>query len=283
MKALYHFLVVLFFGSIFSACLSFDEDNYSPSLIMEGWITQNDYPVIQLGQSISLDNPDKDLSDYIVHWGIVTISDGTHTEELRCRYDSHYFPPFIYTTYNLKGEAGKSYTITAEYKDMKATAQTTIPQQTVKIDSTQVVHVRDSLYYIKIFFTDNPNEEDYYLVSSKRTGKDLGYQVSMMGVLSDALVKTGPLVQMDVYKGSSFYSSLMKDNNIYFVKGDHVKVRLTKIDRISYLFWKSFLEYKNLASNMLFPYTADLNSNIQGGKGYWCGGQTDNISINIDN
>lgn len=283
MKVLYHFLAILFLGSIFSACLSFDEEDYSPSLIMEGWITSGDYPVIQLGQSISLDNPDKDLSDYVVRWGIVTISDGTHTEELRCRYDTHYFPPFIYTTYNFKGEAGKSYTITAEYKDMKVTAQTTIPQQAVKIDSTQVVHVQDSLFYIKIFFTDNPYEEDYYLVSSKRTGKDLGYQISMMGVLSDALIQTDSQIQMDVYKGNSFYSSLMKDDKIYFVEGDNVKVRLTKIDRSSYLFWKSFLEYKALSSNMLFPYTADLNSNIKGGKGYWCGGQTDDITIRIEN
>lgn len=264
------------------SCISFEDEVYAPSLIVEGWIGEGDYPVVQLGQSMSLDSLNKDFSDYVVHWGVVTISDGIHTEVLRARYDDHYFPPYIYTSYNMVGEPGKTYTITAKYQNHEATSTTTVPQKAVRIDSLRIVHVKDDLHYIKIFFTDDPDKDDYYLVSTQRVGKDLSYQISMMGALSDHLLqKNNNVVQMDVYKGDSFISSTSKDDNIYFVEGDKVKVRLMKIDYESYLFWNSFLQYKGLSSNMLFPYTSELKSNISDGKGYWCGFQSDETYVQI--
>lgn len=276
---LWSFLLVIL---SFMSCISFDDMEYTPSLVLEGWIGNGDYPVVQLGQSISIEEQKVDLSDYVVRWGVVTISDGTHTEVLRSHYDDHYFPPYIYTSYNMVGEPGKTYKISVKYKDYESFSTTTIPDQSVKIDSSRIIHVKDSLYYIRIFFTDDSNEEDYYLVSSQVIDKDLGFQVAMMGVLSDSTLQKDKAVQMDVYRGVTLFSSMSQANDIYFVKGDRVKIRLMKIDRASYLFWNSFVQYKGLASNMLFPYTSELKSNILNGKGCWCGYQSDERYIQIE-
>ncbi len=54
------------------------------------------------------------LSNYPERWAKVTISDGTRTETMVGRYDRNYFPPFVYTTYDMRGEIGKEYTLRVE-------------------------------------------------------------------------------------------------------------------------------------------------------------------------
>lgn len=53
------------------------------------------------------------------------------------------------------------------------------------------------------------------------------------------------------------------------------------MDQASYEFWKSYSNLNNLSSNMFFPYTNDLESNVQGGKGYWCGYGASTLSVRI--
>ena len=100
-------------------------------LVVEGWIEDEGFPVVILTESLpvsqdytSLDN----ISDYLVKWAKVTVSDGEQTEILIGKYEKGYFPPYVYTTSRIKGKAGRSYTLTVEYGDYYATAATTIPE-----------------------------------------------------------------------------------------------------------------------------------------------------------
>ena len=117
----------------------------------------------------------QNIENYIVRWGKVTISDGTDSVILTGGYDNDFFPPYKYTTFKMTGQAGKTYTLTAEYRGKKATAVTTIPQP-VELDSLHVVRSEsDTLFYIKAFFEDNPDERNYYGLFSKRHGKDKAF------------------------------------------------------------------------------------------------------------
>jgi len=60
-----------------------------------------------------------------------------------------------------------------------------------------------------------------------------------------------------------------------------VQVKLCRMDQAAYEFWKSYSNLNNLSSNMFFPYTNDLESNVQGGKGYWCGYGASTLSVRI--
>lgn len=91
-----------------------------------------------------------------------------------------------------------------------------------------------------------------------------------MGVINDEVVPTQ--VAADVYRGTDIASNLDRDNqSVYFKRGDKVQVKLAHLDETAYRFWKSYSNLNNLSSNMIFPFTQNLESNIQGGKGYWCG------------
>ena len=76
------------------------------------------------------------LEDNIIHWGKVTISDGEKEVILTGYYDEAYFPPYIYTTTEMKGRVGRSYTLTAEYDGLSASATTSIPQP-VELESVE--------------------------------------------------------------------------------------------------------------------------------------------------
>ena len=82
------------------------EDSYrieadASDIIVEGWIEEGGFPVVILSRSmpVSTDYQNVDsLSDFIVRWAKVTISDGSDSIVLTGKYDKGYFPPYIYTT-----------------------------------------------------------------------------------------------------------------------------------------------------------------------------------------
>lgn len=265
--------------TLFPSCVRDDEEEPPAELVVEGWIEEGGYPVVQLGETRSVDQGMQDINDYVVRWGKVTISDGENSVILTGGYDEDYFPPYKYTSYNMVGKAGKTYTLTAEYRGRKVTAVTTIPHR-VQLDSLHVVRSEsDTLFYVKAFFRDPPEEKNRYGLFSKRAGKDKAFLLSPLGVFSDAVVSSS--VSADVYCGTSVYTETDRHASRYFKKGDLVQVKLCHMDEASYRFWRSYSNLLQLSSNMFFPYTQDLESNIRGGKGYWCGYGTHTLSVRI--
>lgn len=264
--AIWFILILLL---VFS-CVRDEEDDLVSELVIEGWIEDGGYPVVYIGKSLLPEETDQiSLKDYVVRWGKVSISDGTKTVILTGSYTSEKYRPYRYDTFDMKGEAGKTYRLHAEYDGQTVTAVTTIPVP-VAIDSLKAMPCdNDTSYYVKACFRDDRQTDDYYVLFSKRQHKDPGFLLSFMGVISDEV--TGEKVEADVYRGASFLSAMDKYSTIYFTSGDTVHVKLCHIDKASYLFWNSFSNMLNLSSNMFFPYTNNPESNIVGGKGYWCG------------
>ncbi|MBQ8276965.1 MAG: DUF4249 domain-containing protein [Bacteroidaceae bacterium] len=272
-------LLCLFLCVLSVSCLDEDDTAAEPQLVVEGWIEDGGYPVVMLGLSKPVDGDRMDFDDYVVRWGKVTVSDGTRSVVLTGGYDRNFFPPYKYTSYELVGEAGKTYTLTAEYDGRTATAVTTIPPP-VRLETLRLERsASDTLFYVKAFFEDPADERNYYGLFSRREGKDKMFLLSFLGVFSDE-VASGR-VAADVYCGTSLDTELEPDASKYFKSGDRVRVRLCNMDRASYRFWKSYSEVRNFSSNMFFPSTEELESNICGGKGYWCGYGSSTLTIDV--
>ena len=70
----------------------------SPQLVVEGWIEDGGFPIVILTRSLPISTEYRnidDLSDYILRWAKVTVSDGTDSVVLTGKYDEGYFPPYI--------------------------------------------------------------------------------------------------------------------------------------------------------------------------------------------
>lgn len=272
-------LLVCLMGLVFS-CVRDEDEDFMPRLVVEGRIEDGGYPVVYLGQMIRLDGRDTmRVDDYAVRWGKVSISDGERTVVLTGNYTSQSYSHFRYETFNMRGEAGKTYRLQVEYRDQTVTAVTTVPDPP-QIDSLRVVRsANDTLYYIKAYFCSDPQAENYYVLFSKRLGKDSDFLLSFMGTLDGNAVSGS--VEMPVYRGSSFFVDIGEHFSRYFVSGDVVQVKLCRVDRASYLFWSGFSNLQNFSGNMFFPYTENPVTNIEGGRGCWCGYGVDTKTIVI--
>ena len=262
-----------------ASCVRDDAETPPTALVVEGWIEDGGYPVVQLGVTRPVDGMMQDINEYVVRWGKVTVSDGTDSVILTGGYDENYFPPYKYTSFDLMGQAGKTYTLTAEYRGMKVSAVTTIPAP-VRLDSLRAVQTgNDTLYYVKAYFHDPSGSPDYYGLFSRRRGKDKAFLLSPMGIFSDEVLSAQ--ITADVYCGTSVYTETERQASACFKEGDQVEVQLRHMDEASYRFWQSYSNWVNQSSNMFFPYTQELASNIRDGKGYWCGYGTHALSVRI--
>ena len=151
--------LILLACATLTACMEEEDAELQTQLVVEGWIEDGGYPVVLLGETHAIDAGMQNIENYIVRWGKVTISDGTDSVILTGGYDNDFFPPYKYTTFKMTGQAGKTYTLTAEYRGKKATAVTTIPQP-VELDSLHVVRSEsDTLFYICLLYT-SPSPRD---------------------------------------------------------------------------------------------------------------------------
>ena len=239
-------------------------------LIVEGWIEGGGFPVVMLSRSLPVSRDYQridSLSDYIVRWAKVTISDGNDTVVLTGKYDNGYFPPYVYTTSRMRGEVGKTYYLTAEYRNMCATAKTTIPAIPDNC-SFRVAPCTDSdtLFQIKATFRDNPSEKNYYQFFV-RVGTDRKqYQASYLGSIDDEILKEE--TDMTVYRSHQITDKFYTP---YFYYNDTVSVKFSQVDETSFRIWDSYIKMQSLSSNMFLSTFSDIESNITGGYGYWCG------------
>ena len=171
-------------------------------LVVEGWIEDEGFPVIILTESLpvsqeytSLDN----ISDYLVKWAKVTVSDGEQTEILIGKYEKGYFPPYVYTTSRIKGKAGRTYTLTVEYGDYYATAATTIPEPPA-IDNLSIKKCADvdTLYQIDLTFQSKPS--NYYQIFTRVGANNRQFIASYLGSYDGKVLS--PQSTLPVYPGS---------------------------------------------------------------------------------
>lgn len=236
-------------------------------LVVEGWIDSGEFPVVKLTRTMPLGVDHKvdidKLSDYMERWAKVTISDGERSEVMVGRYDKNYFPPFVYTSYEMRGEVGKTYTITVETDNgERATAQTTIPEPMLLRDvCSKPADGGDG--YLIYGYTDERKKCKLFV---KNYWEDKEFQSMSMGLYdSDMYTDEGKVT----VKNS--LTAWTEEYTPYFKKGDTVIVKVAALDDKSYDFWRSYEDMSMLSRLPMIPMTSNLKSNVQGALGYWCG------------
>ena len=240
-----------------------------PQIVVEGWIDAGGYPVVMLSQILPVTGhvvTDEDIRDCIIAMGKVTISDGEKSIVLTGKKSDKYFPPYIYTTSKMRGEEGKTYYLTAEYKDFYATAQTTIPPK-AKIEKI-ITKKENGSYSISAVINDNPEEKNYYKFFVQLVGRDNCYLSSNFAIIDDKNYTFPCTVPIDL--GRSSFNSKESNKHIMSEK-DILMIKVAQIDNAMYNFWDDYKNIIELGINPFFRYSNSIRSNISGGSGYWAG------------
>ena len=264
-------LSILLLLFLLIACGETEFTNHQPELVVEGYIDDGGYPVVMLTTSLPVNTEEFDfdsLTNHLRRWARVVVSDGEQEAILTGMVDRRYFPPFVYTTTRIVGQAGHTYTLTIDDGDYHATAVTTIPEPPA-VDSFKVeAIIADSLYRITACFTDRPDERNYYKLFMRRGRRGRQWLSCYLGVASEQVFGEG-YTEMVVNQGRLVTDTT--DYTPYFFRSDSVTIKLATIDEAAYRFWDDYENYSSFARNPLFPITKSLHSNIKGGLGCWYG------------
>jgi len=253
------------------ACSDDDNSSEEQQVVVEGWIEDGEFPVVKLSSTIPLTDKYQSLDSlgrYILRWQRITISDGSQTVTLSGKIDERYFPPYIYTTTDMRGQTGRTYRLTIHRTDMPdITAETTIPES-VPIDSfsTEIFDGNPTRRSIYAHTTIPPYPVTYYKVFTRQKAESQDYLSSFLGVMrSDMIPADG---RISVQPGRTNFE---KNYIPYYNVGDTVFVRFAQIDSISYEYWRSFEDMLSLSRNSLFPTTKNMPGSLPDALGYWQG------------
>jgi hypothetical protein len=241
-------------------------------IVIDGWIENEQYARVLLTSNTPYfsDLDSASIRELVLTRAKVTLTDGVDSETLILRKDKNYFPPYIYEGNSIKGETGKSYTLTAEYGGKKAYATTSIAVS-VPLDTLYSVKKdgSDSLRTMYIEFTDPGDEINYYRVLTMVKGKDSRYTSSTLMAISDRYF-SGQKFGFRLMRGKS--NILTAENERYFVKGDTVSMKFCTIDKEHYEFWNTYQDEIMNASNPFASSVSVIKSNVKGdGLGIWGG------------
>lgn len=253
------------------ACSDDDNASEGQQVVVEGWIEDGEFPIVKLSSTIPITDKYQSLDSlgrYILRWQRVTISDGSQTVTLSGKIDERYFPPYIYTTTDMRGQTGRTYRLTIHRTDMPdITAETTIPES-VPVDSFSMESfngnpTRRSIY---AHTTIPPYPLTYYKMFTRQKDDSQDYLSSFLGVMrSDMIPADG---RISIQPGRTNFE---KNYIPYYNVGDTVFVRFARIDSVSYEYWRSFEDMLSLSRNSLFPITKNMPSTIPDALGYWQG------------
>ncbi|MDE6812094.1 MAG: DUF4249 domain-containing protein, partial [Muribaculaceae bacterium] len=161
-------LPVIYICIASSCCLSGGCDDameYPPKMaVIEGTFSSEGYPVVLFSSSV-VPAEEGNISDALINWGKVTISDGEREVILSGRKDNSFLPRFYYYSQAITGEPGKTYTVRARFKDLYAESTVRMPFPTaidsITFSSTDV----DTLRATTVHFTSPSDVPAYYYIT----------------------------------------------------------------------------------------------------------------------
>jgi len=208
------------------------------------------------------------LAQDIIHGAKVTISDGTSTDSMReVNVKAGY-----YQSVTMKGQIGKTYSISVTALGQTVTSSTTILPP-VPLDSAwfQVYQNLDTLGYVWAQLTAPLPVGHCYRWLAERIGKDTLYIPPTYSAFNDALF-AGQSVTIFYNRGQLPGSTAADDTNAesgWFKTGEKVVVKFCSIDNTAYQFYNSYYNQMYNGSNP-FSSPGIVTGNIKGGQGIWC-------------
>ena len=262
---------------ILFCCFACNEQEFiQPELVLEGWIEDNGHPFVMIHNSYTASEQYDSISEVIegktIFWGKVTVSDDEVSDVMTGKLDTTYLPPYHYFSVDIKGECGKTYEVSAEFKGQKVYAMTTIPNR-VEFDSITIEQLNDDKGNVRLkgYITDSDKDDNYYVLFYRYRGEKQ-YINCFLGVVSDLGADGNGLIQIPIYNNFSIHKLANRDNTShYFNETDTIDLKLSAVDKISYEIWKDISALSSSSSLPFMPIYKNIRTNIVGGKGYWCG------------
>ena len=258
------------------ACSKSEEPKPS-SLIVEGWIDAGRTPVVFIHKSYVLDITKDSAQTFenimerqLIPFGKVTISNGTDEVVLTGRLDTTYLPPYTYSSLDMTGEVGKTYTVTVDYQNYHATATTTIPP-IASLDSLAIRPTSQNWVDVTAYMSHiDPDTESYYALFLRKFG-DKQYKLCPFGVFDGADATPDGRLEMRLYNP---ISDSTDTKNYYFydspkdsIQNKTYQLKVARIDKVSYEFWKAYNEQIVTGGVVFVPVYRNIPSNVQGGYG----------------
>lgn len=268
--------LILSVTAILAACSvepDLDAVPYEKKLVIDGAIEDKGYARVYLSYSASyFDEIDSaNIIQLIEGRAKVTVSDGTDSEILTLRRDNNYFPPYIYESTSLRGQAGKTYNLTVDLQGQRYTATTTIPP-VASLDRLWFEDIagRDSLGYLYGAISDDPNAANYYRIFTQRVNQDSKYIPMYLSAVGDQYFN-GKKFNFSILRGPEDFTNIIDD--LYFKKGDTVLVKFCTMDKAHFDFWRTLERELYVVGNPFASSGNEIISNIDGKKalGVWGG------------
>lgn len=267
MKSLFAFILTI---SLLASCSEEPGISQEPRLVVEGWIDSDGYPMVFVTTSMTIDGSDNlssDLTEHLIKWAKVTVSDGTTEVVLTGKYMKNYYPPYGFTTTDLKGKSGNTYHLVVDYPPYHAEATTTIPPRPL-IDSIMVAPLSpsDTLYGVKLHISENAMHQGGYKLFAMRKHKD-SYPLSCyMGTYQSS--KLNLPSQLPVY---NVHKMGNKDFTPYFSPTDTLIIKAAVVDDDALQFWNAFESNVSLSKSPFLAPNENIKGNVTGALGYWFG------------
>ena len=251
-----------------------------PELVVEGWIEDGGSPYIYLTTSIT-PSPEaqqvSSLQDHVLQTARVTVSDGEQSVVLSGLASKRYFPPYVYTSSHITGQAGKTYTLTVEADGYFATAQATIPPSR-QLDALEVIPFGDDpdQRLLRARFRDNPSTRDFYHCFVKIEKTDSTYVPVELSYIDDSLVENP--VELTIRPGNSVARS---ERRQAFRRGERVRVKFRTMQEEMYWVWKFIGEQHAFSTIPFLVPDSNLPGNVDGALGYFAGYGCTNYAVDI--
>ena len=261
--------------------VTFDLDESTPKIVVEGTIETNEPPIVILSKSqnfFAQITPDI-LANSFVRNAEVYVSNGTLTHKLK-EYSLPLSNGYVFYFYsndpsNLStafvGQTNAQYSLRILAEGKEYTASTKIPAITRRIDSLfwkQAPGSNDSnKVVLMVRATDQPGYGDYIRYFTKRNSET--FYPAFNSVYDDQIID-GTTYEVEVERGVDSTQDLPDDFTL-FEKGDTVTLKLSQIDKVTYDFWRTMeFSYANIGNPFGSP-TKVLSNISNGALGYFGG------------
>ena len=252
---------------------------HDPSLVVEGWIDAGGHPVVLIHTTYAFNSDNGSyqtmediMEEHLLPFAKVTVSDGTQEVVLTGRVDTFFMPPYSYSSLNMTGEEGKTYTVSVKYNALYATAVTTIPPRAV-FDSVCIEKADTTARLTGYMSHLNTADTTCYAVFAREYGKKR-YRLCPLGVFSSLQASADGQLQVPLYNPFAAASSSLTDRvpTLDFpLTGQPLYIKLSRLDADAYRFWNGWVQ-QTLTQGILFvPVWQNLHNNIDGGIGNWSG------------
>lgn len=259
-------LAYLFLPAILmmSSCLP-PEIKETEKAVIDGWIDSDGYPVVIFSSSVVPDENNTSIAEKLIRWGVVTISDGDETIIMTGGPTNTVYPPYRYVTYQMKGTPGKTYKITADYKDLHAEASCVmLPPTPIKEVRSFPMEDNDTLRRGELRFITPEDVPAYYYITIRKLGTEDRFMPAMLGTYK--ALTPNVEVSLPIFHPKN---KLPGEDTTQLKPGEDLEIHLCRITEEVFTFWKEYDNAILFGGTQFFSPTQSLQSNITGGYGVW--------------